>query len=50
MEETNSIERSPSWEADSRSALKKFLDFYGTWVFITVFIRAHSLSKMELKC
>jgi len=37
---TNSIEQSPSSESNSYS-VKKFHVFYGTQMFITVFIRAH---------
>jgi len=34
---TNSMKRSPSWEADSLSLVKKFPAFYGNLKFISVF-------------
>jgi len=37
---TNSMERSPSWEASSHSASQKFLASYGIRRFITVFTTA----------
>jgi hypothetical protein len=40
---SNSMEKSPSWEADSHSVtqlVSKFPAFYGTQMFITVFVRA----------
>jgi hypothetical protein len=41
---TNSMEQSPSWEADSRSPSQKFSNFYGTRRFITVFTTARHRS------
>jgi hypothetical protein len=34
---TNSMQQSPSWEADTHSASQEILRFYGTLSFITVF-------------
>jgi hypothetical protein len=42
----NSMEQSPSWEANTHS-VKKFPAFYGTWRFITVFTAAHHWSLSE---
>jgi hypothetical protein len=39
-----SVEESPSWEADIRSAGKEIPRLYGTRKFITVFTKAHRLS------
>jgi hypothetical protein len=41
---TNSLEQSPSWEANSQAAYKKFPIFYGSQKLITVFIRAYQWS------
>jgi hypothetical protein len=40
----NSMEQSPSWEANSHSASQEFLHFYGTSSFSTVFKRARHWS------
>ena len=41
---THSMERSPSWEANSTAVVKKFPTFYGTLRFITAFTSAGHLS------
>jgi hypothetical protein len=38
---TDSMEQSPSWEANRFQLVKKFPKFYGTRRFITAFTRAH---------
>jgi hypothetical protein len=39
---TNSMEQSPSWEADYAKLVEKFLGFYRTRRFITVFTTARN--------
>jgi hypothetical protein len=41
---TNSVEKSSSWEADTRSADQEIPSFYGARRFIAVFTRAHHRS------
>jgi hypothetical protein len=37
----NSMEQNITWEANSHSAGQEFPAFYGTWRFLTTFLRAH---------